>query len=158
MPCARALALNHALLTRSYIILTARRFWAKFSVRLYWLLAAESKVRFRDDDFIKTPSPPTLIRLSALYIAVAPVLSCLASFNALRRRSHPSRKMWPKRFDAPPPSSAHRSFSKSHKASKSSSSFSKDAGISKRRQETRHRDSRRPSTATTNEDSPRDAR
>ncbi|KAI9171851.1 hypothetical protein HJFPF1_01342 [Paramyrothecium foliicola] len=47
-----------------------------------------------------------------------------------------------KRFE-----SSSKSFSKGHKASKSSSSFSKESGISKRRHESRY--SRRPTTAST---------
>ncbi|KAF4981238.1 hypothetical protein FZEAL_2926 [Fusarium zealandicum] len=45
-----------------------------------------------------------------------------------------------------------KSFSKSHKASKSSSSFSKDSGVSKRRHESRHRRPTTASTATASDD------
>ncbi|KJZ77535.1 hypothetical protein HIM_03259 [Hirsutella minnesotensis 3608] len=48
--------------------------------------------------------------------------------------------MFGKRFET-----SNRSFSKSHKAPKSSASFSRDSGISKRRHEPRHK---RPSTAS----------
>ncbi|UNI23656.1 hypothetical protein JDV02_009463 [Purpureocillium takamizusanense] len=49
--------------------------------------------------------------------------------------------MFSKRFET-----SNRSFSKSHKLSKSSSSFSRESGVSKRRHESRHR---RPGTAST---------
>ncbi|RXG50211.1 hypothetical protein VDGE_01077 [Verticillium dahliae] len=55
-----------------------------------------------------------------------------------------------RRFDPPPTSSSNRSFSKHHKANKSSSSFSKTSGVSKHRAE--QRPSRRPTTASTVED------
>ncbi|KAF6803141.1 hypothetical protein CSOJ01_11112 [Colletotrichum sojae] len=50
--------------------------------------------------------------------------------------------MFSRRFEPP----QQRSFTKSHKVSKSSSSFSKSSGVSKHRHESRH--SRRPTTAT----------
>ncbi|KAK2029963.1 hypothetical protein LX32DRAFT_342718 [Colletotrichum zoysiae] len=53
--------------------------------------------------------------------------------------------MFTRHFEPPQP--VNKSFSKSHKASKSSSSFTKSSGISKHRHESRH--SRRPTTATT---------
>ncbi|KAJ6443063.1 BTB/POZ domain-containing protein [Purpureocillium lavendulum] len=49
--------------------------------------------------------------------------------------------MFSKRFET-----SNRSFSKSHKLSKSSSSFSRESGVSKRRHDSRHR---RPNTAST---------
>ncbi|KAM0430544.1 hypothetical protein ACHAPT_005893 [Fusarium lateritium] len=45
-----------------------------------------------------------------------------------------------------------KSFSKSHKVSKSSSSFSKDSGVTKRRHESRHRRPTTASTATASDD------
>ncbi|TEA12041.1 hypothetical protein C8034_v006836 [Colletotrichum sidae] len=50
--------------------------------------------------------------------------------------------MFARRFEPP----QNKSFTKSHKASKSSSSFSKSSGVSKHRHESRHH--RRPTTAT----------
>ncbi|KAF6836487.1 hypothetical protein CMUS01_05382 [Colletotrichum musicola] len=50
--------------------------------------------------------------------------------------------MFSRRFEPP----QQKSFTKSHKVSKSSSSFSKSSGVSKHRHESRH--SRRPTTAT----------
>ncbi|KAI0126935.1 hypothetical protein BJ170DRAFT_702517 [Xylariales sp. AK1849] len=56
--------------------------------------------------------------------------------------------MFGRRYEPPPPSS--KSFSKSHKVSKSSASFSKNhAGVSKSRHESR---GRRPTTATSSKD------
>ncbi|TLD33846.1 hypothetical protein PspLS_01362 [Pyricularia sp. CBS 133598] len=56
--------------------------------------------------------------------------------------------MFSSRFNQPPPSSK-MSFTKSHRASKSSSSFSKESGISKRRHDSHRESRRRPTTATT---------
>ncbi|KAL7906156.1 hypothetical protein GGI35DRAFT_487970 [Trichoderma velutinum] len=55
--------------------------------------------------------------------------------------------MFSKRFET-----SSRSFSKSHKVSKSSSSFSKDSGITKKRHESRHRRPATASSATASED------
>lgn len=52
--------------------------------------------------------------------------------------------MFSRRFEQQPQSSQHRSFSKSQRVGRSTSSFSKEAGVSKRRHESR----RRPTTSS----------